>query len=235
MKNEPKKNTHYFIESLYYLFKKKKGKLFLYGAMIGIMIFFATQRLLHIYKSPLDEYLLLEKAYSEWQSDLSSKEKYNKLVGLVKKHPNNAALLEPEIAQKLIYLNDSKYKPFASKILTRTSAEETYHSSYSKISLLVSEKKYFEAYNNSLELKAKMEKENNKHLVLYPYNLFRMCILAKQMKDGKKELEGWNELEKLIKEKETSFVTLLEKNNQFKLHDYISQRKLLLNEKSLLR
>ena len=230
MSTEKKPNYEKF-EKLYLMYIQNKFKFFSYGFSVLLLIIFVGMKLPIFKKVSIEKLVSLEQKYSEWKNEPNNKAKYQSLSSAMDKIPSFGVLLEPEIAQRLIYEDNDHYKVIGKKILSRTSP--SYFVDFSKITMLISEKKYLDAYNNSLELKSNLEKSSKDNLSIYPYNLLRICFLMKEMKDFDKELQGWNDLEKYITEKETSFAAQIKKNNGLILTDYISHRKQLLNKKSL--
>jgi hypothetical protein len=232
-KEEAKKGSHLLIEKLYFSLKGQKGKFIIYGALVILIVFFAFHKFSYLYLKPGDKNHALDCAFDDWEKQPTDNIKYEKLISLINKNPSSGIILEPKIVQRLIYENDPKFRHLAEELLSKSSLPSPYHGEFSNISLLIADKKYQEAYSSSIELKKRMEKEENTHLYVYKHNLIRLCMLAKQMKDTKKELEGLSELEKNIKEKDSSLITEIESKNQLNLSDYILHRRSALSENAL--
>lgn len=218
-------------EKIYSMFLQNKVKFILYFVLSILFIIFLGEKLPFFKKVSIEKLTLLEQHFLDWKKDPNSKDKFQSLALSINKVPSFGLMLEPEIAQILIHEENENFKDIGKKVLDRTSP--SYYVDFSNISLLISEKKYKDAYESSLALKAKLEEKSKQNLMIYPYNLLRICFLMKELNDCEKEMKAWGELEKYISEKETSFVSEIEKNNRIKLPDFISQRKLYLNKKSL--
>lgn len=221
---------HRFIESLYFAITRKQSKVLVCCLAIALLGLISLYKVTHI--NHAEKATSIDKVYAEWQNDLKSKGKYKSLIGLMNKNPSLGRFLEPLVIQRLIYQNDPNFKKLASAFLSKGGFASLYHTEYSNISMLVSEGKIEEALKRSLELKTKMEKEGRDNLEVYPYNLFRICILSKKLEDPKKEVKGWDDLENYLKRKENSFSLNIEKINHFKLDDYILQRRRIIEKSS---
>ena len=228
MKQE-KNQQHIFIEKLYFMITKKKGQFFTYFALFFVLSFLAYEKFPIFHKMPLDKMVMLDNAYGDWQKDPGNVEKYNKLIKLVNKFPSFGLHLQTDIVQRLLYENNDNFKQLGSAVLSRIDTDPPYFVEFAKISILISESKYHDAFVRSLALKDRLKKDNKVLLKIYPYNLLRISFLAKHLNDNAKELVAWNELETYTSEKETSFISEMEKNNQFNLTDYISNRKKTLS------
>lgn len=229
---DQEKNRHHEIyEKVYLMFIQNKVKFVLYFILSILFIIFLGEKLPFFKKVSVEKLTQLEQQFLDWKKDPNSKDKYLSLFSSLNKVPSFGLMFEPEIAQILMHEENENFKDIGKKVLARTTP--SYYVDFSNISLLISEKKYQDAYESSIALKAKLEEMSKQSLMIYPYNLLRICFLMKELNDSEKEIKAWDELEKYISEKQTSFVSEVEKNNKIKLSDFISQRKLYLNKKSL--
>ena len=232
MSNEDE-NKVLFLEKLYRKYSKKNGKYFaiLYFAVLFTASFLVYNKFAGSKQLPIEKIVKLEKSYKEWQKDPLSTEKYNDLVSVMKAVPDYSIMLEGDVAQCLLHENAPSVRVFGDKVLSRAADTTSCYVEFSKASILLSEGRYDEAYVSSIELKKRMEAEGMDMLKIYPYLLFRISLITKHLDSPVKELEAWTDFETYINEKETSFISEMENDNQFKIIDYISQRKKNLSSK----
>lgn len=196
------------------------------------------------------DYLAAEKTFNEWTGDRN--DKLIKLQKILKQHPELHAKYDGRIAQKLLVNSEHGLAAGFAKAAQRRIGEfSPYYARFSNCSLLIGEKKFENALEESLSLKQALDQDPNfwktesdlvRHGgILYGYNLLRIAFLQQLAGNNAGELAAWKEFEREAGWLETeppnknnveSF-ELINRNfqkNDVSLKDFIHYRKTMLTD-----
>lgn len=187
-------------------------------------------------------FVIFQKKESE-VNQTEQKEAYNKLIKLMKSHPELYAKYDGALAQILINRNEpGEAKPFANNAIKRTMEEESpFYTEFAKNTLLIADHQYSEALKNSLLLQEKMANFKKQDAVFSPfgeilltYNLIRIGFMQKEMGLKIEELNTWKELKKLAANNNEAFNKINQQfeEGSFSLLNYIEAREQNLNIKN---
>jgi hypothetical protein len=144
------------------------------------------------------QYIQAENDFQRFLSEHNSTaqtERLHKLDILLNVHPELHQKFDGAIAQKLI--NEGNILAglsFASSSLARTEKENApYYSNYSKTTLLIAQKKYEEALQQSIALKQELFKNPQGVDLLNAFNLLRIATLAQALNLKTEEISAWDE------------------------------------------
>lgn len=200
--------------------------------------------------SPKD-YLVAESAFNEWKGDRS--QQLVKLQKILKQHPELHAKYDGRIAQKLLISSEQGLAASFSKAsLKRVGGFSPYYTQFSNCSLLIGEKKFQEALQESKRLKKALDQdeqfwETKSTLVthgnvLYGYNLLRIAFLEQALGNTQGELEAWRDFkreagwlksESPTKRLDPAAYQLINQNfqkNDVSLKDFIQYRESILQD-----
>ncbi|MCB1072953.1 MAG: hypothetical protein KDK96_07635 [Chlamydiia bacterium] len=146
------------------------------------------------------DYVSATAAFTKWEQVLDQNgDDFAKLEKLVKKHPELQSHYDASIAQSLLAaISPQEATPFIERTLRRT--QQPYYGDYARTSLKISEKRYQEALEESLNLRDKMhsdpsfwEKSKN-NSALFAFNLMRIATLSHELNHKESELNAWKEI-----------------------------------------
>jgi predicted negative regulator of RcsB-dependent stress response len=186
-------------ENEYFRWIAENGKNLGIAFFIIIALFFIGYRLTagSMANSEL-QYIQAENDYQRFLSEQNSAtqtERLQKLDSILVTHPELYQKFDGAIAQKLI--NEGKVTealPFAKRSLERTEKENApYFSNYSITTLLIAEKKYEQALQQSLALKQELLKNTSNDDLLVAFNLLRIATLQQVLNLETEELGSWDE------------------------------------------
>lgn len=191
--------------------------------------------------------VLAKSSFDEWEETaFKDNKKLDELQNILKKNPGLKPKYEGLILQNLLVQEEFlDFKDaLVDKTLDRTKDELPFYYEYSKVAILIHQKEYLKALENSKELKSKMlkdlsflEKESlPAGSILYSFNLLRIAFLEAKLKNDGAELIAWQELESYLKigneDKLNDNIKVASKalktifnDNNIELKDYIMFRK----------
>jgi len=151
------------------------------------------------------DFLAAEKTFNEWSGDRN--DKLIKLQKILKQHPELHAKYDGRIAQKLLINSEHGLALSFSKATQRRIGElSPYYAVFSNCSLLIGEKKFEKALEESQSLKQALDHDplfwkTQSQLVrhggiLYGYNLLRIAFLQQLAGNRAGELEAWKEFKR---------------------------------------
>lgn len=217
---------------------------------VGVGLFAVAGWTLYQWKSGSPgDYLAAEKTFNEWSGDRN--DKLIKLQKILKQHPELHAKYDGRIAQKLLVNSEHGLASSFSKATQKRIGEfSPYYTAFSNCSLLIAEKKFEKALEESQTLKQSLDQDltfwkTQSDLVrhggiLYGYNLLRIAFLQQLTGNKPGELAAWKEFKREAGWLETEAPTkndsesfeLISQNfqkNDVSLKDFIHYRETLLN------
>ncbi len=184
-----------------------------------------------------ENYLVAEKAFSEWDS-AGNDETYLVMKKALKKVPDLEKKYGPSIAQKLFQKHhlDEALK-FAQVPLKNLEKEAPFHADFGETTLLIERGLYQDALQRSVSLKEQMAQRVDLDqkigsqwkggAFLFVHNLLRIACLQKELHNGPGEKAAWEELEALLDSKQglSEAVFGFFKEKGLDLSQYIQERK----------
>lgn len=171
------------------------GKQIAYWALIAVLLLFTAYRYLASAAVQNEqEFISAESAMQTLASGSDTDASLQKLQAILKKHPELHAKYDGQIAQALLTAqNPSEAAPFAERTLKRTQGETPApYLDYSATTLLIADGKYPEALKAAQALKAHTE-----YPTLYAFNLLRIALLNRELKQPQEEKAAWAEVKQL--------------------------------------
>ncbi len=192
-------------------------------------------------------YLLAENYFSQIQQSDEGlagaekrKEALTELQSITNSYPELQSRYDGVISQLLLAQEEVEAaKPYTKRTLKRTSKDQAPHyEEFSKITLLISEKKFDKALSQSLKFKETLSNVANADL-LYTYTLLRIAMLYKEMGLRNEEIQAWDEwahytsgASNTVDPQTLEVINALFTEGDFNLNHYISGRKKILNNAS---
>ncbi|MCB1115126.1 MAG: hypothetical protein KDK71_01550 [Chlamydiia bacterium] len=142
------------------------------------------------------DYVAATVSFKKWNQILDSKDKeFIQLDKLVKKHPELQSHYDASVGQGLLAaLSVNEASPYIERTIKRTN--RPFYADFSKATLKMSQGKYREALQDSLNLREHMLSniQQNDHSTLFAFNLLRIAILSQRLGAKDQELLAWQEL-----------------------------------------
>ncbi len=226
-------------------FLEKKNLFFVLSIILLLALAIAYQADPFFNKHDSKECMAAQRAYDNLCGLDNNPDKLNRIL-------NRKNFLRPKyeglLAQNFLTKgNLALAQSFAGRTFVRMEAELPFHMSYSKNSLLIADGRFDEALSSAKELKSAMAKDmqlwdniTTGGPLLYLYNLLRIAILEKTVKNEGSELFAWQEIENFLQYAEKKpFLAKITKvfsrtffeDNKVKIQDYIESRKSFLSAK----
>jgi acetyl/propionyl-CoA carboxylase alpha subunit len=199
----------YFDEGRLVEWFTENGKNILYGlaGLLGIIVliyaFSSTQtnKAEQEYIQAANDFAYFSRT-SDIQDSILATEALTRLNTILSKHPELHATYDGAIAQILLNREQTKEALiYAQNTLARVKSNNlTFYSDYAQNTLLISQKNFKQALENTLALQQKMKEEfenpTSEHTFgdeLFALNLLRVAMLQQEQGDKPAELQTWQE------------------------------------------
>ena len=142
------------------------------------------------------DYLQFKKSFLRWQENPTDPLLFEKLSGVLKKHPSLLRHYDASVAQTLIGLASyDKAVCYTENPLAYLKNEFPEHASFSETTLLIERGLYQDALERAIRLKEQMGKEES---FLYFQNLLRIASLQKQLGNVPGEMMSWEDCKEFL-------------------------------------
>ncbi len=204
---------------------KYSSYLFYGGIGLFVLLFiiyrFSSQQATHAETNFINAANLYDQVIAG--KDAASKtEAINQLLPILQRQPELKAEYQGDLAQALLERGAvDQALPLANETIARVSADQIEsYLSYASSSLLIEQKKYKEALDQSLQLKAQL-KDND---LLNAFNLVRIALLQQELGDKEGELQAWQEWKRYAGWKGTApTVKTLDQKAYFVVQNYYGE------------
>lgn len=214
----------------YFFMNRAKVYSYLLGAILVVSAMIAYSNTKFNHKALVDA----QVAYEAWVKNPTDEKLYSQLIKSLKKDPEFRKTIEPEIVQTLIgcgQIEKIKIDDLFSMQLLKEILPN--YARFATTSVLIEQKGYQKALEESVSLKEALEKEvNGKKSALYASNLLRIAFLQKELKNEAGEIAAWEDV-KIILASDQGMASEFMKDSfgqlsskQFDLNHYIQAREL---------
>lgn len=234
------------------------GKNILYGlaGLLGIIFLIyalssgQTSKAEQEYIQAANDFAYFSRAYDS-QNQVAATDALARLKALISKHPELHATYDGAVAQILLNRGQTEEAlPYANSTLARVKSNNLpFYTDYAQNTLLISQKSYKQALENTLALQQKMKEamatppaERTFGDELFALNLLRIAMLQQEQGDKTTELQTWQEWKQYaglngnrstdLNINQQAFRTVIQQLaiGSFSLPDYISHRENILKK-----